>query len=536
MKMSVVRFIGGGLLAGAALVLACGSSVDDEQAPVLVNPSDQSPPQGEQAGAQSGADDPSKLPVLGTWRGHFDGATGAITFTPLDQAAEKSGLQPQVFGTQTTNYEFTTSNAIVQNNGSNTGGNVNPAANVTADQAKCTFNATAEGGGTGIYFTSGSHNVNGSVCNNKHLCAMVTLRNTSTKYLDKTYVELSGFSPTYSNPTDTRRFRGDNNNTVPYSLLEPDGYPAAYGLDPDDGLWSYGTINPNTTSAGVRWDIYLPTCEDFSWTTTVKGSPRTEGYTVTGPTTLTTFDDACTKSDAYRPFSAGQDSSGVSTRIAVHFPFPLYGHVFGNANIGGGLCNISAAAQELCKYIGNIDGVRIGANGLLGDLPDNGFSSNPTGALPSAIDYAMFPFWDQVSLPATPTAGNGNVVAGDVCQSFDPTVTTVGSRRWLVTWKNVTTVSTGGFKPNLTFTAVLEEATSSIHFQYRQWSRDRTCGTTTVTSRGRGATFGIEGANSAASVAGGSVHIADSTTTTILPDISGGCPAVGVGYRFTPNP
>jgi hypothetical protein len=462
------RTIGIVLVSTGLTASACSSDATDDHpdlVPQLHAPADRTaaPPNARALGAAK-----APLETLGVWRGHFDGRK--LTFTPLDAAAKASGIRPRNFQeVSDTLIGFETVESIVVNNG-------------TGDSSKqqCLDNDTADKGVPRTYFGTSSNpqalSTGGPACENQHLCANVTVENDTTRTLDNLYVELSGLTPA--------GFHGDNSVT---------DAPTTFGLDPNGGLWRYGSLDPNTVSGNVRWNIFLPTCEDFDFITTIKGTVRPTDYTVSSLTELTEpFLNACSGANPAHVFDDGADPGVDDIRgIDVPFPFTLYGETF---------------SDQQPLFVG-ADG-RAGVT--LGWVPGSNMDFPVTGT-----SHVFFPFWDSV-----------NPRVDGVCYA---TVGSAPHRKFVVTWDNADIVSANN--ENLTFSLVLEEGTDAFEFQYHRWTWDQSCDATngpnvSEQSAGGDATVGVQGSSS--------VRKRVSFNTIFLP--IDGCPAEGLKYRFDPNP
>jgi hypothetical protein len=416
------------------------------------------------------------LEDLGEWRGHFDGRR--LTFIPVDEAARSSGIRPKNFQeVPEAKLSFTTDESIVVNSGAD-----------DPSKAQCITNHNEDTGNPRTYYgtSAGSQQLTtgGGPCQNQHLCANVSLQNLTTRTLDNVYVELGSFTPVVA----ATPFKADNSVTTS---------PDAFGLSNTDGLFSYSTLTSNQLSATQRWNIFLPDCRDFDFTVKVKGTVRPTAYTQTGLTNLSASDpflNACSTAGRTLPAGTDPNENAVSGNITLPFPFTLYDRTFGSG----------------------VSSIRVSADGRVGFSLTNASGSN--GALgASTATSTLYPYWDRLN------PGENGLCA--------VTMGSAPNRKYVVTWNDARLSGFELVTERLTFSVVLEESTDAIEFQYNRWSEDSFFGngcSPGTTTRGGGATVGIQGATSAI--------VATSFNAAFLP--TNGCPAAGLGvkYRYTPNP
>lgn len=397
-----------------------------------------------------------ELEELGTWRGHWDGRR--FSFRPLDARAESAPIRPRGFQqVDDSKFSFWTEEAIVVNTG--------PAPATPQDPDPiCALNAAAD---PETYFADGETQTMTTTegeCTNQHLCANVGLETLSSRAVDKVYVEITDI---------TSGFHGDG----PSLASVPTGYPLSNAL----GLWSYGDIPPSGGYVTQQWDIFLPTCEDFDFTTKVMGALRRTSYTA-ATSTATTLQDACAFSGHQEPL-VNPNPGDVATGQALPFPFTLYDVTFDTDDNPG---------------------FAISSRGTLGiGAPASGTNVS----LPNAsLTYTLVPFWDNISLST-----------GKVCSGLVPG-DAVGSRRFVVTWKDAKFLDAGRPTTAFSFSAILYEGSDNVVFQYHQ------CSSNTFLS-GSSATIGIEGTSTVATMASGS------------PPLPSSCPVGGGAIvTFTASP
>lgn len=277
------------------------------------------------------------LEDLGSWRGHWDGTR--LTFTPIDQRAESSGVKPQGFvELNDARLGVWTDEAIV----------VNSACPHLKDEAN-------------YYFTSGVRRLsNNSTCPDGHLCALISLENETDRDVFSTYLQVTSITP------------ADFTVTTPRASI-PTGYP----LDATHGLWRYGDLRGNRAGGQREWRFSLPTCDDFIFNVKVMGTLLQDTYTASGDSKTSDgqsvpWIDACQLPGHTRVLTNAGPGSYVDG-IALPFPFTFYDFVFDTDE-----------APILT----------ISANGALGALP----AETGSQPLPGDNVYMMYPFWDQLQL------------------------------------------------------------------------------------------------------------------------------------------
>lgn len=373
---------------------------------------------------------PAPLEVLAQLDGHFDGKS--LTFTPV---REDGALRTQNYDTygkvaldfsETGPLTFTTTEAIVNNN-------QGPGCTAAARDYPTTNFADGQN-----HFLKDSA-FSSTACTNGHLCAIVTITNTATNYFDRVYTEVSQFKPS--------GVRGDNGLQPYNSASNTTGYPKGFGLGvkdggvdgANDGIWWYDSIAPSSTSKKVRWDFALPSCADFNFLTTVRGSKRVTKYAVT--TTTQPFQDACVSGTALL------FSSGNALDVPVPFPLTIYDKPIASLTVG--TYGYLHEGQERTASV-----------------TESFAASNSDFPLDTKMPWAVVPYW-------------GTVAASQVCTA---TTGTAPNRSFVVTWKYT---SADNF-----VSAILHETTDQVEFQYGGSAR---CSSSTSNYRGKVSTVGIQG-------------------------------------------
>ncbi len=257
---------------------------------------------------------------LGLWQGRFDGKQ--LTFEPVDSVARNSGVRPQAHvPLNESRLTVTTEQAIVVNSG-------------------------CEGGPD--YFTDDNPHLlaaTGQNCTAHQMCASVFLRNTSSRQIDRPFIEILEIT----------------NSVGANSVAVPTGYP----LSNARGLWSYPNL-PINGGARAHMAFALSNCNDFSFLARITGTLRPPQFSAeTGG--LTSFTNACTLGGTIT------NGGAPAAAFAVPFPFSLYNFTFD----------------------GTLPVLRVSASGALGLSVAGTTNAN----LPATgRDYSILPFWDDITM------------------------------------------------------------------------------------------------------------------------------------------
>jgi hypothetical protein len=431
MKSRVVRAV---VLPSAALVFVlggCGSDSVPEahegNAPAVAVAVDEKP---------SGS-----INDLGTWNAHYDAKRNKLSFTPLKaKGALRAGIKPQNFGEQDeTLLELTTTESVVYQANDRCPGNADPTQGYY-------------GGATAPTMSDGL------TCDDGRLCALVTLKDLSTatsttasKSFSNIFVEASNFVPsTFGGAEPREHFAG---NQASFWQLSDAG-----------GLWRYpGTLHSGETTAALRWNLSLPSCEDFDFQVRVKATAQTPSYAVTTSALDAADDsflDACGMGGFPTMWSVGPNTYTLQNNI-VPFAFAIYGESVTNS-------------------------VKVYSDGALGFYDSGNQTTLPGTNAPLPVSSQLpllLPFWDSLR-----TSSSG------ICWA---TTGTAPNRKWVVTWQSadVQQLNPDGNTEDMTFSIVLHETTGVIEYQYKSWLAGG-CDVTSFTSRGASATIGLQGSSS----------------------------------------
>jgi hypothetical protein len=391
---------------------------------------------------------PAGASKLGDFEAHFNAKTKELTFRPIGRPELAAGALP---GPSTQGFAQVASGLL----------------DVTTLLAAVGPTASFNGG---------------PGCPANQLCAIVQVANTDAgRQIDNVFLQVTSVSPA--------GFVGLNSSPV------PTGYP----LDSSLGLWSYGVLLEGGGASDTRWNFALPTGADFTFNVALFGTFLRTTYTV-GPSTVAAADNTLDNSGVFRnackspivqiagsPFlvnaSPGDDNLG--NEIAFPFPFSLYDVTFDTDNN---------------PYLA------INTNGMLGFFPPGNDPNRSLPDLTGALDYSIFPFWDQI------TVGPQGICVG--------TEGSAPSRKFVVTWPDAALASGG----KMIFSAVFSEVSDKIEFQYNRWS------SSTANCTSTGSTSPFRGASATVGVQGSGVASQHSFNTAFLPTHPPACP--GPGYSI----
>ncbi len=325
-------------------------------------------------------------------------------------------------------------------------------------------------------------------CPAAHLCANVYVKNTTSRLLGTVWVEVYGTNPPQYAP--------DN----------PDSIPTGYWVDPSQGAWFYGSTMAVGKGGQRIWNFNNPDeSQNFTFNARVKATFFRTAYSSEQGTlseaqnthgaawsdTAPVWVDACQLPGATTVLPNALP--GAYASFTLPFPYTPYNKTW----------SLDANAA------------RINAVGALGFMTLRAANL----ALPTVYaQYSLIPFWDSI---ATRSSG--------VCYAVDGAPP---NRRLVVTWSNAYLY--GYPNSNITFSAVVREATDEVWFLYHRWSGNSSdCSSESVPAiaaslRGGSATIGVESSSSDA--------YQFSYNTAFLPAHDASCPGTGYWVKLIPAP
>ncbi|APR85422.1 bacillopeptidase F [Minicystis rosea] len=321
-----------------------------------------------------------------------------------------------------------------------------------------------------------------STCPANAICADVTLNSFWSKTLNFTYAQITSIVDSNGDPVGA------------HAALNSDA-PSNTGLDASLGLWLYqsaaidathGSINSTASAPGAqgvmlpgaangakkKWKLANPDDADVYYRLRVVAATSYTNYNIAKLTyrTTPTYIDGCSlgTGETGLPIKQSSNNTTLATSptlassvaqlyVALPFQFTFYGTTYSSSN---GRVNFSKFGNVTLS-----NGVASG-----GEIPS--LANNVALPSTSAPRASFSPWWDN-----TVIAANGGMCAKLVGSS--------PNRQLVLSWKRMALSGNGNGGPFVTFSAVLNESTDEIWFNY---------GTLNGSAGGWSATYGAQNA------------------------------------------